>query len=165
MRNRPHEKSRFFRPRFPLTTILRPGRTFGFLNLAAGAAFALVLACGPDEVQPTGTNDDGPALPGDEEEVFIVDRTGKKWEVSHAWSRYGMEPSLFQYGLGPDAIQPVNGAAMTLPGEEGYPDGDETFAVLGFVIGGDARAYGIRRLSRHEVVNEALGEAHVSPAY
>ena len=54
MRNRRHERSRFFHPRFALTTILRPGRTFGFLNLAAGAALALVLACGPDEERPTG---------------------------------------------------------------------------------------------------------------
>ncbi len=102
---------------------------------------------------------------GESGEIFIVDRTGKRWEVSHAKEKYGLQPENFQFGLGPHAIKPINNPVMIGPGDSGYPGDREQFLVLGTNIGGDARAYRIGKMSRHEVANERFGEAHVAVAY
>ncbi len=73
--------------------------------------------------------------------VFIIDVTGKSWEVTHAKEMYGMEPQLFQYGLGPYAIRPILDPEILSMGERGYPADNEIFLVLGTEIDNDARAY------------------------
>ncbi len=95
----------------------------------------------------------------------ITDRTGKTWDVTHAFEEYGFVPESFQYGLGPFAITPINNPQMLSPGDSGYPLDSDSFAILGTSLNGFTRAYPIRVMSRHEVANERFGEAHVAVAY
>jgi hypothetical protein len=101
----------------------------------------------------------------EDEAIFIVDRTGKKWDVTHAKEKYGMKPSLFQFGLGPNAIKPILEPRMLQPGGYGYPDDMQDFAVLGVELNGSERAYSILILAHHEVAEEQFGDAHVAVAY
>ena len=99
------------------------------------------------------------------EPAIIVDATGKEWDVTHAALKYGFDPAGFQYGLGPYAIQPIQNPEMLSPGMVGYPRDDDSFPVLGFAVDGDARAYPISVLRRHEVVDESFGDVHVAVTY
>ena len=97
--------------------------------------------------------------------VFIVDRTEKRWEVTHAEKVYGFKPEEFQFGLGPNAIKPVLNPEMLCAGDAGYPLADETPLVMGVDFMGYQRAYPIDVMSRYEVANEIFGAAHVAVAY
>ena len=101
----------------------------------------------------------------DTTEIFIVDATGKKWEIGHAVRQYGFEPGKFQFGLGPNAIPPILEPKMIWPGQPGYPPASSTFLVLGTSLEEDARAYSIQRLSFNEVANDKFGDVHVAVAY
>ena len=100
-----------------------------------------------------------------ENTIFLVDRTGKRWDITHAVKYYGMDPRDFRYGLGPNAIQPINLPEMLSPGEPGYPAEGSTQRIIGTEIDGDARAYPTGILSGHEVVNEFIGGQYVSVIY
>jgi hypothetical protein len=110
-----------------------------------------VIVNDPVETDTTGT--------------FIVDQTGKRWEISHAVRRYGFEPAKFQFGLGPNVIRPVLEPKMIRPGQPGYPDAGSSLLVLGTSFEEDARAYSIRKLSFHEVADEKFDDVHVAVAY
>ena len=139
----------------PRRCVLRP---WTGLVLAIGI---LISACGDFS---SGTP--GPAAVDDGDgRATIQDRTGKVWDVTHARDRYGLNPSSFQFGLGPRAIRPIMNPAMLEPGDRGYPQSFSDFFVLGTRLGGSARAYRIRDLARHEVANERFGDAHVAVAY
>lgn len=99
------------------------------------------------------------------ETVFITDRTGKRWDVTHARDKYGLVPSGYQYGLGPYAIRPIMNPQMLFPNDRGYPESSEYFLILGTSLNGFARAYPIAVLSRHEVANEQFGDIHAAVAY
>ena len=61
--------------------------------------------CGGD-TRPTATST---GQQGDTSGTFsITDRTGKTWDVTHAFEEYSFNPQSFQYGLGPFAITPLN---------------------------------------------------------
>ena len=76
-----------------------------------------------------------------------------------------MEKSNFNYGLGPNAIQPVILPDYLSPGDPKYPANDSEERVIGIDINGDARAYPIVPLSSHEVVNDYVGESYVAVTY
>ncbi len=97
--------------------------------------------------------------------IYIVDITGKKWDVTHAKNRYGMDPSLYQYGIGPFAITPVTEPVMLQSGDPGYPEFDDEGLVLGVSMEGEVRAYPLDSLRCHEVVNDRIGNKYVAPAY
>ena len=108
----------------------------------------------------------GPARVFQEEgNVLITDRTGKSWDVTHARDQYDLQPSGFQFGLGPFAIRPINNPLMWAPGESGYPETGGIFLVLATQLNGFTRAYPIAIMSRHEIANEKFGETHVAVAY
>jgi hypothetical protein len=85
---------------------------------------------------------------------FIVDSTGKRWDVTHAFEKYNMRPEEFQFGVGPNSIRPLFDPRMIRPGEPGYPPPDDPRIVIGVRLMGEARAYSIDDLNSHEVVNE-----------
>lgn len=137
------------------------------LVIVFGACLVVGVACKDsivvlplsDEVKP-------PARPVQEhEKVFIVDLTGKRWDVTHAVNQYGFLPEKFEFGLGPDAIPPILEPRMLSPGEEGYPEDSAGFPVMGTEINGESRAYPLTVMSRHEIVDELFGEQHVAVAY
>ena len=101
----------------------------------------------------------------EDDSVFIIDRTGKKWNITHAVKKYDMKPENFNYGLGPYAIKPINDPQMVSPGENGYPDNSYNGKILGIEINGEARAYAIAPLTRHEVVNDLLQGQPIAPVY
>jgi len=100
----------------------------------------------------------------DTNRIFIRDRTGKEWDVTHAVNKYGFDPERFQYGLGPFAIQPILEPKFLSPGDPGYDVVDNT-VVIGAVINRSARAYPLFILGRHEIVDEKFGTTHVAVGY
>lgn len=94
--------------------------------------------------------------------IIITDAEGVRWDVTHAQEKYGMRGEQFQYGLGPNAITPINDPQFLSPGDEGYPRDTDTFMVLGVSIKGDSRAYPMVILGRHEVVNDEFGNQPVA---
>ncbi len=114
------------------------------------------------------TAPEGVAEPNVEEEndrFIIVDRTGKRWDVSHAFQKYQMNPSEFQFGVGPNAIRPILNPRHLEPGQSGYPADHSTFLILGTTLEEETRSYSIDKLTFHEVADEKFGEVHVAVAY
>ena len=101
----------------------------------------------------------------DDGRYVIIDRTGKRWDITHAVVKYGMVPSFFKSGLGQYAIKPIVAPKMLSPGDPGYPDASDGFLVLGAKIGNDARAYSIQKLAAHEIADETIANTHVAVAY
>lgn len=99
------------------------------------------------------------------DKIFIVDRTGKKWDITHAVEEYGFEPEKFQYGLGPNAIKPILKPQMICPGEAGYPEDNDPQTVVGAALEGEVRAYPLTVMASHEIADEKFGDAHVAVAY
>lgn len=129
--------------------------TFLKINLVV-LAMAGVFPCG----------DGGGTDPSDRDSsIGIVDRTGKEWDITHAVKRYGMDKDNFNYGLGPNAITPVNFPEILEPGEEGYPDDTASVRIIGLDIDGEARAYPVTPLAAHEVVNDSVGGSLVAVTY
>ena len=96
------------------------------------------------------------------DQIFIVDQTGKQWNITHAVKTYAMRATSWQYGLGPNAIRPVLEPTFLSPGDLGYPSDDASDIIIGTTINGDSRAYKINDLNAHEVVDETFGETHVA---
>jgi hypothetical protein len=96
---------------------------------------------------------------------IIEDRTGKRWDVTHAENKYGLKAERFQFGLGPNAIPPILNPEFLSPGEVGYPASDQTFLVIGTALNNDPRAYAISDLIRHEVAEELFDSTYVAVAY
>lgn len=134
------------------------------LVLPIFVALFFFQSCSDKTVGPELVNEIEDAV-DDENKIFITDRTGKKWDVTHAKEKYGMEPEKFQFGLGPNAIRPIILAKMLSPGDQGYPISSLSFLVMATNILGDTRAYPISTMSQHEVANEVFGDAHVAVAY
>jgi hypothetical protein len=124
----------------------------------------LVRVTATDTTGQTGS-DSSDAVFTVENTIYLVDRTGKHWDITHAVKYYGMDPQNFRYGLGPNAIQPINLPDMISPGEPGYPADGSTMRIIGTEINGDARAYPTGILSGHEVVNEFIGGEYAAVIY
>jgi hypothetical protein len=91
--------------------------------------------------------------------TFISDRTGEKWDVTQAES-IGFDPHGFQFGIGRDAIRPLDGSEL----EKGPRGFDPDAPVIGVENGEDAQAYVIRKLTRHEIANTELGGHPIAAA-
>lgn len=135
------------------------------LAFAAGllAGVVSIAACETEHRPPTAApdvqeTDDGPR-------ITITDADGKVWDITHAVTRYGFDPRGFQYGIGAGTIPPVFDPEFVSPGERNYPNPGITAPVLGAEFEGHVRAYSIAALSRHEVINDGFGEAHLAVAY
>ena len=96
--------------------------------------------------------------------VYIIDRTGKRWEVSHA-RRYGLNPDEYQFGLGPYAIAPLNDPVFLNRDHAGFPDPSDMM-VLGLSLNNVIRAYPTwTKLVAFEVINDEVGGGHVPAAF
>ena len=94
------------------------------------------------------------SVSGPENKAVISDRTGREWDVTHARDVYGMNPDFYNYGLGIDVIRSIDNPTVLEEGEPGYPDPNSTMRVFGVNHNGEQRAYSVRELSRHEVLND-----------
>jgi hypothetical protein len=92
--------------------------------------------------------------------VFIVDRTGEKWDVAQAVA-LGFDPQGFQFGIGRDSIQPLDESNL----DDKTSMLESKARVIGVENGPDAHAYVVRKLTRHEIANTHLGEVPIAAAY
>lgn len=125
---------------------------------------AVIVAGCTNSIEEPEFSDDIVIQPNDST-IFIVDQTGKQWDVTHAVNNYGFIAEDFQFGLGPNAIQPIQNPQFLEPGDPDYPDTTETFLVIGVDLQADQRAYPINVLSRHEIANEEIGGEIVAVGY
>ncbi len=97
--------------------------------------------------------------------VIITDRQSHDWDISTAVYKYGFEPQDFDYGLGVNVIRPIVQPVLLAPGDADYPGDGEDFSLVGIELTGEARAYPIDILTRHEIVNDVVGGAHLAVSY
>lgn len=119
-----------------------------------------ILGC--DTLRP---QEDTAAVIRENDKIYIVDRTNKKWDVTHAVNQYGFNAASFQFGLGPNAIRPINNPQMISPGESGYPSSNSTTQIIGTTLYNSTRAYPLNVLSSHEIVNEIFAQRPVAVGY
>jgi hypothetical protein len=101
----------------------------------------------------------------DSNRIFIRDRTGKEWDVTHAVNKYGFDPKRFQFGLGPFAIQPILEPKFLSPEDPDFGSVNGDVIVIGAKLNGMARAYPLYILGSHEIVDEQFGPTHVAVGY
>lgn len=109
----------------------------------------------------------------------IVKKDGKTWLLamgnpssdSAEWFDVTdalIDPRQFNHGIGKDRIASIDAPEFTTMDD---PDINEKMRisnrmpVIGVEIDGEARAYPIRTMSKHELVNDTFGEAHVTVAW
>ncbi len=98
-------------------------------------------------------------------EIYLEDLDGNRYHIAHAIVHYDFELNGFSSSAGPLARPPLIEPDMLLPGDVGYPTETATTKIIGASVGGESRAYAIRDISRNEVVDERIGEAHITIAY
>lgn len=96
----------------------------------------------------------------DSERIYIVDRTGERWDVTQAVS-LGFDPDGFEFGLGKDAFTPLDDSLLT----KDTSDVSNSMRVIGLTDGSSAQAYTIGRLWGHEVSNSNIGSDPVAVSY
>lgn len=119
----------------------------------------LFLACA--SVPPAGEAH----LEARERRIVITDRRGERWDISHAIEHYGLSRYGFEFGIGRNAIPPLDNPAMSEKGDGDYPSAVALHEIICFSGAGEARGYPIQPLNRHEVVNESIGPIQMAVAY
>ena len=94
------------------------------------------------------------------EKVYIVDRTGERWDVTQAVS-LGFNPEGFQFGLGRNAFTTLDDSFLT----NDTSNISENARVIGVTDGSTAKAYTISRLLGHEISNSSIGSESVAVSY
>ena len=101
-----------------------------------------------------------PGVVNEGERVLIVDRTGERWDITQAVS-LGFEPDGFQFGIGRNAIRPLDASHLTAKN----PLLDGGTRVIGVEKDLEAHAYAVRKLTRHEIANTELADTPIAAAY
>ena len=96
----------------------------------------------------------------EDETITITDRTGESWDITQAVS-LGFKPGGFQFGIGRDAIRPLDGSSLETTADAL----DKRTRVIGVENGPDAHAYVVRKLTLHEIANTHLGDTPIAAAY
>ena len=122
-------------------------------NILAAVAVLVLVGVGSLLVGWAGVIREG-------EIIYIVDRTGERWDVTQA-ATLGFNPYGFQYGIGRDAIRPLDDSRLA----DGTAQINANTRVIGVENGPDAHAYVVRTLTRHEIANTDLGDTPIAAAY
>ena len=96
----------------------------------------------------------------DGDRVYIEDRTGERWDVTQA-RELGFIPQRFQYGIGKNAFTPLRDKDFT----EDHPSETSSVRIIGVSVEGDAHAYSVDRLSRHEIANTTIAGRPIAAGY
>ncbi|NKB66033.1 MAG: DUF3179 domain-containing protein [Candidatus Latescibacteria bacterium] len=134
--------------------------------LRTAALLALLAACA--QLPPPVPSTDQAAIEQParrNKPVFLVDRQGERFDISHAVEKYKMNRRGFEFGIGKNAIRPIDQPDMIEPGQRDYPADWARHRVIGLELAGEVRSYPIRELTRHEIVNETLGQTQAAVAY
>jgi hypothetical protein len=94
------------------------------------------------------------------EKIYIVDKTGERWDVTQAVS-LGFNPERFQFGLGRDAFTTLDDSLLT----NDTSNISKNTRVIGVSDGSTAKAYTISRLLGHEISNSSIGSEPVAVSY
>ena len=97
--------------------------------------------------------------------IYLIDRWGERFDITHAVAQYGMVQDGFGFGIGRNAIPPLNHPEMVAPEEDGYPAPWSGQEVIGLQVGGESRSYPIAPLAAHEIVEETIAGAPAAVAY
>jgi hypothetical protein len=92
--------------------------------------------------------------------AYIVDRKGARWDVTQAKS-IGFDPERFQYGMGKDYFSPLDDSHLS----DETDNVSSSLRILGVADGHEAKAYSIRKLSRHEIANSEIGSEPIAVGY
>lgn len=92
--------------------------------------------------------------------VYIVDRKSERWDVTQAES-IGFNPEGFQYGMGKDYFSPLDDSHLS----DETDNVSSSLRILGVADGHEAKAYSIRKLSRHEIANSKIGSEPIAVGY
>ena len=106
-----------------------------------------------------------PLIITENDRIILFDRTDKQWDITHAVNKYNMKAEGFQFGLGPNAIRPINNPKYLNPGDEGYPENNNTLPIIGVNLYSQIRAYPLNVLSQHEIVNATYSGQPLAAAY
>ena len=130
-------------------------------------AMLLVMSCQETNTQSNGELTEVIFEPdsSDTIKIFIRDKTGKKWDITHAVNKYGFDPERFQHGLGPYAITPIRDPRFLSPGDSEYDSIDENEMVIGVFLYESVKAYSLKILKSHEIVDEKFGPTYVAVGY
>jgi Protein of unknown function (DUF3179) len=93
------------------------------------------------------------------EKVYIQDRTGVQWDVSQARS-IGFKPEVFQHGIGKNAFRTLEDTHL----KDEMPSYRNP-RVIGIEADGEAQAYAVPKMRRHEIANTHLGDQSVAVGY
>ncbi len=96
----------------------------------------------------------------EDERVFIEDRTGERWDVTKA-RQLGFVPHKFQYGIGKNAFTPLHDDDFT----NDLPQESSQARIIGIALDGEAHAYSVQRLRRHEIANTTLAGKPITAGY
>ena len=94
------------------------------------------------------------------DKIYIVDRTGERWDVTQAVS-LGFNPEGFDFGLGRNAFTPFDDSLLT----NDTTNVSKNMRVIGVTDGSTAKAYTIGRLFGHEISNSSIGSEPVAVSY
>ena len=94
------------------------------------------------------------------EKIYIVDRTGERWDVTQAVS-LGFNPEDFEFGLGRNAFTTLDDSLLT----NDTSNIAKNARVIGVADGSTAKAYTISRLLGHEISNSSIGKKPVAVSY
>ncbi len=101
----------------------------------------------------------------------VIEREGKRWLFGGEdpgqdfdVTQFRLEPAQLHYGLGREKFSALI-APEFLSASEASRALPDTEPVLGVSIGGEAKAYPISLLTRHEVVNDVVGGRPIFAAY
>jgi hypothetical protein len=85
------------------------------------------------------------------------------WDVTDA----SVDPNHFDHGIGVDRIPSIDAPAFAKPDDPEYAQVRYSGAtpVIGVEVDGEARAYPISVMSRHELVNDTFGDTHLTVAW
>ena len=92
--------------------------------------------------------------------TYIEDRTGERWDVTQA-KKLGFIPQKFQFGIGKNAFIPLHDNDFT----DNLPSTISSDRVIGVAIEGDAHAYAVNRLRRHEIANTTIAGRAIAAGY
>ncbi len=92
--------------------------------------------------------------------TFIVDRTGRQWDVGQA-KKLGFRPEGFQFGIGMNAFTTLDDGDLA----DGGAVGESNRRVIGVVDGKTAHAYAVDKLRHHEIANTSIGSDPITVGY
>ena len=94
------------------------------------------------------------------DKTYLVDRTGERWDITQAVS-IGFDPAKFEFGIGRYAFNPLDETNWKSGSKQSY----SKMRVIGVARDGDAHAYSVKKLWRHETANTFLGPEAIVASY